>query len=181
MECKYCELEIRRADYQDHVNGCGSRTDFCELCNQRVMLKDMDEHKQIKCGHMKSEDRLDPTTLQYLQEEDEQRMFLRRHAGEQPNLHGLIGTSHLLQFGAMHHHHGQDHTELPPSYEHHREESFPVDPQWLESVAKACDNPDDVLAQNLMAEDYRHGKHPFSSVRVKSSEQSECVYNEITP
>ena len=55
VECKFCDLKILRSEYEEHQNDCGSRTDLCELCNQRVMLKDMDEHKQAKCRHMRSE------------------------------------------------------------------------------------------------------------------------------
>ena len=60
--CKYCELEVKAADYDSHVDACGSRTDFCDKCNCRVMLKDMEEHKLAKCGDLKAvEFPLEPT------------------------------------------------------------------------------------------------------------------------
>ena len=70
VECKYCELDIRRGDYQAHSNQCGSRTDFCELCNQRVMLRDMSEHKETKCGHLRAESPLGETEVQEIMEDD---------------------------------------------------------------------------------------------------------------
>ena len=55
-ECKYCELDITRDEYTDHTESCGSRTDFCELCNQRVMLRNMQEHLENKCAPIGAED-----------------------------------------------------------------------------------------------------------------------------
>ena len=60
MNCKYCELEVRAGDYDSHVEACGSRTDFCDRCNVRVMLKDMEEHKLAKCGDLKADPELHP-------------------------------------------------------------------------------------------------------------------------
>ena len=54
VECKYCELDVKAADYDTHIDACGSRTDYCDKCNVRVMLKDMEEHKLAKCGDLKA-------------------------------------------------------------------------------------------------------------------------------
>ena len=62
VECKYCELEVKAGDYDTHIDTCGSRTDFCDKCNIRVMLKDMEEHKLAKCGDLKADDfHIEPT------------------------------------------------------------------------------------------------------------------------
>ena len=45
---------------------CGSRTEICEMCGQRVMLKDLDEHKMHKCASVRAESPLDPNTLENL-------------------------------------------------------------------------------------------------------------------
>ena len=60
IDCKYCELEVRAGDYDTHIETCGSRTDYCDRCNVRVMLKDMEEHKLTKCSDLKAEDELHP-------------------------------------------------------------------------------------------------------------------------
>ena len=50
VECKFCELAQPFRLFEEHVDACDSRTDFCERCNKRVMLKNMDEHLEFKCG-----------------------------------------------------------------------------------------------------------------------------------
>ena len=60
VNCKYCELEVRAGDYDSHIETCGSRTDYCDRCNVRVMLKDMEEHKLAKCSDLKVGDGLHP-------------------------------------------------------------------------------------------------------------------------
>ena len=67
MECKYCELDVKHKEYGDHVDACGSRADYCELCGQRVMLKDMDEHKMAKCASVRAESPVDQHTLDNLE------------------------------------------------------------------------------------------------------------------
>ena len=47
MECKYCQLEVKAVDFMEHTAACGSRTDVCDKCLTRLMLRDMDDHK---CG-----------------------------------------------------------------------------------------------------------------------------------
>ena len=56
VNCKYCELEVRSGDYDTHIETCGSRTDYCDRCNVRVMLKDMEEHKLTKCSDLRVTD-----------------------------------------------------------------------------------------------------------------------------
>ena len=144
MECKYCELDIRRGSYPEHVEQCGSRTDYCELCNQRVMLKEMNEHKAMKCGHMKSESPLNDSDLRgmgLVDESDES------------------GSDEGHSFWTEHHSTGP-----PPPYEHSHDDSMQVDPYWLQTVAEACgeDNLDALLAQNVFFENVRStrsGKH----------------------
>ena len=153
VECKYCELEVRRGDYPEHTEGCGSRTDFCELCNQRVMLKEMNEHKAMKCGHMKAESPL------------------RRYELEQMGLIGQDGgeSDSGDEFNLPYHPHmiGRSVTP-PPPYERHHDDSMRVDPHWLQTVAEACgeDNLDALLAQNVFYENMRSvrsGDHHVTS------------------
>lgn len=42
--CKYCSLQVKAVDYTEHEDACGSRTDECDQCSQRVMLRYMDDH-----------------------------------------------------------------------------------------------------------------------------------------
>lgn len=135
MECKYCELDIRRSDYPEHVEQCGSRTDFCELCNQRVMLKDMSEHKAMKCGHMKAESALRRSDLH--------NMGLDSDCESDDDFNLPPGNNLPVA--------------PPPRYEEHREDSVHVDPHWLQTVAEACgeDNLDALLAQNVFFENMR--------------------------
>ena len=140
MECKYCELDICRSDYPEHVEQCGSRTDFCDLCNQRVMLKDMSEHKAMKCGHMKAESALRRSDLYSMglesdsQSDDE---FYLPHGNNFPVV-----------------------PSPPPRYEQHRDDSVHVDPHWLQTVTEACgeDNLDALLAQNVFFENMRSAR-----------------------
>ena len=172
MECKYCELEVRRANYPDHVDQCGSRTDFCELCNQRVMLKDMSEHKAMKCGHMKAESPLRHSDLREM---------------------GLVDQDDDSESDDGYYPHYPPHRNSPafpavsppPPYEHHRDDSMHVDPHWLQTVAEACgeDNLDALLAQNVFYENMRnvrsHDHHVTNEVveshgsRVTVGESSE--------
>lgn len=50
MHCNFCDLDMQFNEYSEHVDACGSRTDHCELCNQVVMLKDMEAHKLSSCN-----------------------------------------------------------------------------------------------------------------------------------
>ena len=144
MECKYCELDIRRGDYHEHSEQCGSRTDFCELCNQRVMLKEMSEHKLTKCGHMRAESPLQRYQLEGMG------LLGQQDGGESdssddfnPNYY----PPHVI---------GRP-TTPPPPYERRNDESMHVDPHWLQTVAEACgeDNLDALLAQNVFFENMR--------------------------
>ena len=53
-------------EYDRHVEVCGSRTDFCDKCNLRVILRDMEEHKLTKCGDLKAENFREEPTLENL-------------------------------------------------------------------------------------------------------------------
>ena len=166
--CKYCQLEIRRGDHEDHIEGCGSRTDLCELCGQRVILRDMYEHQQNKCAHMKADEALDITQLEEFQDQ-RQELFGALLSGSALGGVGRLGfPSHPLGFdmSSPHHHHQpafvHPFVPLPTEINHGRsyprepdppppkEQSYPqepdpregdsmhVDPQWLASVANVC-------------------------------------------
>lgn len=44
MDCPYCDTIIKAHQYDDHVDTCGSRTDVCDKCLQRFMLKYLEDH-----------------------------------------------------------------------------------------------------------------------------------------
>ncbi len=164
-ECKYCELDIARGVYDEHVEGCGSRTDFCELCNQRVMLRDMQEHLENKCKMPSREEDTSPPSY---------------FAGLGLNSQDLVNT------GAMpHHHSGFNMNDLmlppyqgrlhPPASQN--QASVHVDTQWLTSVREACGSDDDldqVLAQNLNATEGVVGGFVHRSVSSSSSSNSDA-------
>ena len=49
IPCKHCELEVKAINFQEHIAACGSRTDVCDKCLQRVMLRDMESHQKHGC------------------------------------------------------------------------------------------------------------------------------------
>lgn len=154
VECKYCELEIPRAEYTEHKNGCGSRTDFCELCNQRVMLKDMEEHKQAKCGHLKSEDAMSSYALRQMGfEEGEGDVDDINQVQDEVLSGGNYQNRPSLIFPRHSRHSTSPTPSSPPEYGTHKDSSICVDPQWLASVQNACgkDFLDQLLEQNLRA------------------------------
>ena len=150
VECKYCELDIRRSEYPEHVEQCGSRTDYCELCNQRVMLKEMSEHQAMKCGHMKAESALRRSELRG--------MGLDSDSESDDNVHPNYGGNPPLT--------------PPPPYERHHDDSMHVDPYWLQTVAEACgeDNLDALLAQNVFFENMRSVRSGDGNVEVGSQD-----------
>ena len=48
-KCDYCELEYPRCDFDSHEEACGSRTEDCLRCGQKVMLSDMLKHESSGC------------------------------------------------------------------------------------------------------------------------------------
>lgn len=63
---------------------CGSRTDFCELCNQRVMLRDMSEHKETKCGHLRAESPLAESDVREIMERERDHIPQQRDVSVDP-------------------------------------------------------------------------------------------------
>ena len=141
----------------EHAEGCGSRTDFCELCNKRVMLKNMEEHRANKCDQGKVDDTIDITGYKR-----PGNLYAQQGAGGYPMYQSVnfsTGNSHPfmpLLFG--HAHLSSSPLQPPPppaAYEApptSLDKSLHVDPQWLASVADVCgeENLDQVLAQNMM-------------------------------
>ena len=196
--CQYCELDIRRADFEEHVEGCGSRTDVCELCNRRVMLRDMADHKLDNCGVVKAKkppqddysagqwdgwegDGADTSVPGHFgagwEDNYGPNMLVARRIALGPDgtprvqalimsplMPGLVPTGPP----AIDHTHYPRTTATKPtrseSNGHSSEQdNIHVDPQWLASVADVCgeENLDQVLAQNMMAEDYRRSSPPL--------------------
>lgn len=44
LPCKFCELELSKAELEEHEDYCGSRTDKCMECGEIVMFKHKDMH-----------------------------------------------------------------------------------------------------------------------------------------
>lgn len=102
------------------------------------MLKEMSEHKAMKCGHIKAESALCRSDLHNMgldgDSESDDDFYI-------PAGNNLPGTP-------------------PPRYEQHRDDSVHVDPHWLQTVAEACgeDNLDALLAQNFFFENMRSAR-----------------------
>lgn len=54
--CKYCELELRKGDLEEHENYCGARTDRCQECGEIVMFKYRQLHEDTNHGFLKLSD-----------------------------------------------------------------------------------------------------------------------------
>lgn len=46
-ECKFCELAVQLSKLDVHEYHCGSRTEHCPHCNQRVILRVLAQHKDL--------------------------------------------------------------------------------------------------------------------------------------
>ena len=53
QSCEFCELSYPAMNFEEHQAVCGSRTDKCDICGERVMLKVMESHVRA-CSHMMS-------------------------------------------------------------------------------------------------------------------------------
>lgn len=49
IQCSYCDLEYPKCDFKAHEQACGSRTEDCDKCQQKVMLCDMIRHELSGC------------------------------------------------------------------------------------------------------------------------------------
>ena len=161
LECKYCDLEVRQAAYDEHVESCGSRTDHCEMCLQRVMLKDMQEHRNLKCGSLRAnddDDPLDPQTLRELAELDHAPPYHFLHDHHHQGYHHPYAVDHQSQAAVNS---GSRRTPSPPPPlpppAYVDQQSVQLDPVWIQTVASACgeEELDDLLAQNMFAENMR--------------------------
>ena len=165
MECKFCELDIKSRDFEQHVDNCGSRTDFCDRCMQRVMLKDMEEHKTLKCGRAHSSDEeVDPTL---------ENIYPDTHGHGHFDMGLPMGPQDLV-YGSVHYdEYDDEHLEEPvndfqsngvpvlerefqPQDTSGGHSSVLVDQSWLDTVAEACGPDfDHILAQNMYYENMR--------------------------
>ena len=116
------------------------------------MLKEMNEHKAMKCGHIRAESPLQRSDLRGM---------------------GLIDESSESESEDGYYPHNSQDNEAPsppPPYEHSYADSMQVDPYWLQTVAEACgeDNLDALLAQNVFFENMRSarsGDHSLTTTR----------------
>ena len=44
LPCVYCECPLPAKEIKEHQDWCGSRTEECELCGQRVQFRHLDSH-----------------------------------------------------------------------------------------------------------------------------------------
>ena len=174
-ECKYCELDIARDQYEEHTESCGSRTDFCELCNQRVLLRDMQDHLVNKCQKKLGENSgfgHDP----YSHEPG----LMDRHGYPDHGMSDLppsyqavyANGGNLPGFGH------QASPPSPPKYGNHEQGSVQVDPQWLASVSGACMSEDlgQVVAHNFrLMETHGRGHGNLGGDKVEFN-QGEWIY-----
>ncbi|XP_028400581.1 TRAF-type zinc finger domain-containing protein 1-like [Dendronephthya gigantea] len=49
VNCKYCEIAMLACEMGEHEEACGSRTDECENCKRRILLKDLEDHIASGC------------------------------------------------------------------------------------------------------------------------------------
>jgi hypothetical protein len=50
IECQYCNMEILYSNKDEHEEMCGTRTDICQDCDKRIMIKKMSNHQCVlKC------------------------------------------------------------------------------------------------------------------------------------
>ncbi|MQL94614.1 hypothetical protein Taro_027264 [Colocasia esculenta] len=45
VTCEYCEFPLPAVDLSKHQEVCGNRTEYCNMCNQYVRLREWDEHE----------------------------------------------------------------------------------------------------------------------------------------
>lgn len=190
LECKYCDLEFRRIELSEHIEGCGSRTDHCELCNRRVMLKDMAEHKENKCATVMVDDTIDITSHGQSQRPG---LFFTQQTVLTPNGYPLYESVNLsphhssmsfpFPFGHLHQYPQQSplsaYEALTPADKHHEEEKLHVDPQWLASVADVCgeEDLDQVLAQSVMVQGSYSAAATRSNGRQAHSHESVDIHD----
>ena len=100
------------------------------------MLKEMSEHKEMKCGHVRSESPLRQSDLRQMGLVDD--IGNGSETDDENYYDNLPATP-------------------PHSYHSSHDNSMHVDPYWLQTVAEACgeDNLDTLLAQNVFFENMR--------------------------
>ena len=49
MNCKFCEIILPACDISEHQESCGSRTEECENCQRRILVKDFENHIASGC------------------------------------------------------------------------------------------------------------------------------------
>lgn len=49
MNCQYCEITLPACDIEEHKESCGSRTEECENCKRRILVKDLEGHISSGC------------------------------------------------------------------------------------------------------------------------------------
>ncbi|CAH1232819.1 TRAFD1 [Branchiostoma lanceolatum] len=49
--CQYCEIDLSHKDLASHLDYCGTRTEECFKCHQRIMKKDELQHEASNCKY----------------------------------------------------------------------------------------------------------------------------------
>ncbi|XP_019646644.1 PREDICTED: TRAF-type zinc finger domain-containing protein 1-like [Branchiostoma belcheri] len=50
-QCQYCEIDLSHKDLASHLDYCGTRTEECFKCHQRIMKKDELQHEASNCKY----------------------------------------------------------------------------------------------------------------------------------
>ena len=163
IPCPFCQLPFKKRAYDEHKEGCGSRTDVCELCNQRVMLREMEAHKARNCYTAKPDRRdLRPREAEVRKAPayNEGRRNYDRSGMPRVGSH-LVFTSGSVPPGPG------DEKEAGPSVQ--GPSTLQIDPSWMEGISKSGveGNLDSLVAQNIMMEQY-HSRQPSHPPRQPS-------------
>ena len=160
-------------DYEEHSAPCGSRTDLCDKCNERVMLRYMEEHHALYCGkprpqptyhrQVKTQVPLPYYSERYPQPDSYGRPVLQPAISKRtpsPSSPVPLHDSPTLQNG-FHPTEQEEGYGLPSaevgSVQPGGNVTMMIDQDWVGSVANACgeDNLDSMIAQNMGYEDAR--------------------------
>ena len=49
VNCQYCEITLPASAMEEHKESCGSRTEECDNCKRRILVKDLENHLAAGC------------------------------------------------------------------------------------------------------------------------------------
>ena len=168
--CPYCQLEVKEMDLDEHSAPCGSRTDVCDKCLQRVMLRYMEEHHKKYCGkpqpsyhqhHVRPQPVLPDYSELYSHQDSYSRPVLQEAVSERQHSPVFHHDHPAVNDGFLPPEPEERHPPLseagpvqsPPS----GNPTMVIDQDWVGSVASACggDRLDSMIAENMTYESSR--------------------------